>query len=173
MLKITKLFLAFAFSLLLVGCSSQQSEIDELNKKIVSLQSDNQALQNEIDQLKSIDYTEKYKFSGGTYTCSMVLGTDVYRIRFLSNMLIHVTGRDFEDDPIFDNYYIVEKTLNTFKLVEEVIVNGDRGPYRLENLAKTDTLIYIQMAEDEKSLVYSPFNEDHRCNFVSDNAPSK
>ena len=33
MLKITKLFLALSFSLLLVGCSNQQSTIDELNKK--------------------------------------------------------------------------------------------------------------------------------------------
>lgn len=159
----------FALSFTLFGCSDQTSKLKE---QITMLQNANATIQTELDQLKTIDYPTVYKLTGGAYVCPQFAGSEVREIRFLSNTLIHVTGRDFENAPIFDNYYLIEQpSKNKFHLTKEVVVNDVRGPYKLEHLAITNALINIEMASDFKSLNFSPFSTNHTCIFVSDNAP--
>lgn len=156
----------------LFGCSDQTSKLKVLQEQVTMLSNANQTLQTELDQLKTIDYPTVYKLTGGAYHCPTFAGSEVREIRFLSNTLIHVTGRDFENSAIFDNYYIVEESSkNKYHLTQEVVVNDIRGPYKLDHLAATNFLVNIELSSDSKTINYSPFSTNHTCTFVSDNAP--
>lgn len=159
-------------SLSLFGCNDQSASLKDLQNKVGDLTYENQFLQNKIDQLELIDYKATYKLTGGAYFCQQQQEKEIQEIRFLSNKLIHITGRNIYDDVMFDNYYVVENPSNNHYIItEEVIVNQNRGMYTFESMIAGGYLINFELSDDLKTLSYSPFKSYDTCTYVSDLKP--
>lgn len=159
-----KNMLSITLLLLLVGCSNSNKKLTELENENASLKQANQELVTQLNEIKDIDYTNKYK--NGYFDCHNTYG-GVQRIRFLSASVLYITGVDEDKLPMFNNYYVYKYTSqNKITMIDDIDLPDSLNLYTYEFLmSSTNYLEELTFTDDGKELVFDPKYQIGNCTY--------
>lgn len=153
--------------LLLVGCSNNNKKLTELENQNVVLEKANQDLIAQLNEIKDIDYTNKYK--KGYFDCHNPYG-GVQKIQFLSANVLYMTGVDEDKLPMFNNYYVY-KYLSQKKIimVDDIDLPDSLNLYTFEFLtSSTNYLEELTFSDDGMELEFDPKYSIDKCTYIEE-----